>query len=215
MFKVILVLVVLVLIVILRYRLGENFASLSNIVEGSGVDSIALLDNAKNMLNNNDIPLGSDRMNDEILSMLVSKTVVHKDENESNEDLFQSDPLYEDVEEPEFYIKIMDQNHKIFTESSNQRMLCDNLMNELRKLSKNSAPISVLKRKYVFNNIEDPVNSNGGNSVTTSVSSNQELNNNNQEVSNEINREVNRLLDPEESTQVVNNLVTLPVNNNL
>lgn len=206
MFKVILVLVVLVLIVILRYRLGENFASLSNIVEGSGVDSIALLDNAKNMLNNNDVPLGSDRMNDEILSLLVKKAVVHKDEDESNDDLFQSDPLYEDVEEPEFYIKIMDQNHKIFTESSNQRMLCDNLMNELRKLSKNSAPISVLKRKYVFNNIEDPVNSNVGNSVTTSVSSNQESNNNNQEVSNEINREVNRLLDPEESTKLVNNL---------
>ena len=158
------------------------------------------------MLNNNDVPLGSDRMNDEILSLLVKKAVVHKDEDESNDDLFQSDPLYEDVEEPEFYIKIMDQNHKIFTESSNQRMLCDNLMNELRKLSKNSAPISVLKRKYVFNNIEDPVNSNVGNSVTTSVSSNQESNNNNQEVSNEINREVNRLLDPEESTKLVNNL---------
>ena len=215
MFKVILVLVILVLIVILRYRLSENFATLSNLVEGSGVDSIALLDNAKNMLNNNDVPLGSNRMNDEILSMLVSKTVVHKDEDESNDDLFQSDPLYEDVEEPDFYIKIMDQNHKIFTESSNQRMLCDNLMNELRKLSKNSTPISVLARKYVFNNIEDPVNSNANNSGTTSVTSNQESNNLNQEVSNEINREVNRLLDPEESTQVVNNLVTLPVNNNL
>ena len=109
----------------------------------------------------------------------------------------------------------MDQNHKIFTESSNQRMLVDNLINELRKLSKNSAPVSVLARKYEFNNIEDPVNSNATNSVTTSVSNNQESNNFNQEVSNEINREVNRLLDPEAPTQVVNNLVTLPVNNNL
>lgn len=202
MFKVILVLVVLVLIVILRYRLGENFASLSNIVEGSGVDSIALLDNAKSMLNNNDVPLGSDRLNDEILSLLVKKSVVHKEEDESNEDLFQSDPLYEDVEEPEFYIKIMDQNHKIFTESSNQRMLCDNLMNELRKLSKNSAPISVLARKYKFNNIEDPVKPNSDNSVNN----NQESNNLNQEVSNEINREVNMLLDPQEINQEVNNL---------
>jgi len=179
------------------------------------------------MLNNNDVPLGSDRMNDEILSMLVSKTIVHKDEDESNGDLFQSDPLYEDVEEPEFYIRIMDQDHTIFTESSNQRMLVDNLMNELRKLSKNSAPVSVLARKYVFNNIEDPINSN--NNATTSVTSNSESNNFNQEsnelnqesnelnqaVSNEINREVNRLLDPEAPTQVVNNLVTLPVNNNL
>lgn len=202
MFKVILVLVVLVLIVILRYRLGENFASLSNIVEGSGVDSIALLDNAKSMLSSNDVPLGSNRLNDEILSLLVKKAVVHKEEDESNEDLFQSDPLYEDVEEPEFYIKIMDQNHKIFTESSNQRMLCDNLMNELRKLSKNSAPISVLSRKYVFNNIEDPVNPNSNNSVNN----NQESNNLNQEVSNEINREVNMLLDPQEINQEVNNL---------
>ena len=58
--------------------------------------------------------------------------------------------------DPDFFIKIMDQDHKIFTETTNQRMLIDNLMNELRKLAKNSTPITVLARKYTFNNIENP-----------------------------------------------------------
>tara|TARA_Y100000590_G_scaffold244948_1_gene275309 strand:+ start:1071 stop:1535 length:465 start_codon:yes stop_codon:yes gene_type:complete len=153
MFRVILVLVILVLIVILRNRLNENFSSLSNIVGSTGLDSMSLINNANGILQNNDVPLGSAKVHTDILDMLVHKSI--DDNNERKEDLFQSEPLDEDIDEPEFYIKLMGQNHQIFTESANQRMLCDNLMNELRKLAKNSAPISNLKRRY--NNIENPI----------------------------------------------------------
>lgn len=155
MFKVILVLVVLVLIVILRYRLGENFANLNTIIANSGIDSGTISNKAISMLNYNDVPLGNDKMNDEVLSMLLRKSVVNK--NETNDNLFSIGGLEEEIDDPEFFIKIMDQNHAIFTEATNQRMLVDNLMNELRKLAKSSTPVSVLARKYVFNNIENPV----------------------------------------------------------
>ena len=165
MFKVILVLLVLVLIVILRYRLGENFANLSTIIENTGMDSGIISNKARSMLNNNDVPLGNDKMNDEVLSMLLRKSVVNT--NDTNEKLFSEGTLVEELDDPEFYIKIMDQNHTIFTEATNQRMLVDNLMNELRKLAKSSTPVSVLARKYVFNNIEDPVPNNDNESTVT------------------------------------------------
>ena len=152
MLKVILVLVVLVLIVVLRQRISENFNSLSKIMVDTGLDSATIAENAKNMLSVNDVPLGDPTMNDEVLSLLLKKSVVFNE----GPSIFSGEITEEQADDPEFYIKVMDQDHKIFTETTNQRMLVDNLMNELRKLAKNSTPISVLSRKYTFNNIENP-----------------------------------------------------------
>ena len=69
--------------------------------------------------------------------------------------IFSGEITEEQADDPEFYIKIMDQITR-FLQKLNQRMLVDNLMNELRKLAKNSTPIPVLSRKYTFNNIENP-----------------------------------------------------------
>ena len=76
MLKVILVLVILVLIVVLRQRLSENFNSLSKIMVDTGLDSATIAENAKNMLSVNDVPLGDPTMNDEVLSLLLKKSVV-------------------------------------------------------------------------------------------------------------------------------------------
>ena len=152
MLKVILVLVILVLIVVLRQRLSENFNSLSQIMVDTGLDSATISENAKNMLSTNEIPLGDPTMNDKVLSLLLKKSIVYN----KGPSIFSGEINEEQAEDPEFYIKIMDQDHKIFTETTNQRMLVDNLMNELRKLAKNSTPIPVLSRKYTFNNIENP-----------------------------------------------------------
>jgi hypothetical protein len=152
MLKAILVLVILVLIVVLRQRLSENFNSLSKIMVDTGLDSATISENAKSMLSSNEVPLGDPSMNDEVLSLLLKKSIVHND----GPSIFSGEITDEQADNPEFYIKIMDQDHKIFTETTNQRMLVDNLMNELRKLAKNSTPISVLARKYTFNNIENP-----------------------------------------------------------
>ena len=162
MFKVILVLLVLVLIVVLRYRLSENFANLNTLIANSGLDSSTISNKARDMLNYNDVPLGSDKLDDEVLSVLLRSSVVNTDKSEKS--LFSDGVLEQEVEDPEFSIKILDQNNTIFKEAINQKMLVDNLMNELRKLSKNSTPVSVLARKYVFNNIEDPnLGNNSGN----------------------------------------------------
>ena len=118
----------------------------------TGLDSATISENAKSMLSSNEVPLGDPSMNDEVLSLLLKKSIVHND----GPSLFSGEITDEHADNPEFYIKIMDQDHKIFTETTNQRMLVDNLMNELRKLAKNSTPISVLARKYTFNNIENP-----------------------------------------------------------
>ena len=152
MLKVILVLVILVLIVVLRQRLSENFNSLSHLMTVTGLDSATISENAKNMLSSNEVPLGDPSMNDEILSLLLKKSVIDNDETS----IFSGQITEDQVDDPEFFIKIMDQDHKIFSETTNQRMLLDNLMNELRKLAKNSRPISLLARKYTFNNIENP-----------------------------------------------------------
>ena len=152
MLKVILVLVILVLIVVLRQRLSENFNSLSHLMTVTGLDSATISENAKNMLSSNEVPLGDPSMNDEILSLLLKKSVIDNDETS----IFSGQITEDQVDDPEFFIKIMDQDHKIFSETTNQRMLLDNLMNELRKLARNSRPISVLARKYTFNNIENP-----------------------------------------------------------
>ena len=152
MLKVILVLVILVLIVVLRQRLSENFHSLSHLMTVTGLDSATISENAKNMLSSNEVPLGDPSMNDEILSLLLKKSVIDNDETS----IFSGQITEDQVDDPEFFIKIMDQDHKIFSETTNQRMLLDNLMNELRKLARNSTPISVLARKYTFNNIENP-----------------------------------------------------------
>jgi len=152
MLKVILVLVILVLIVVLRQRLSENFHSLSHLMTVTGLDSATISENAKNMLSSNEVPLGDPSMNDEILSLLLKKSVIDNDETS----IFSGQITEDQVDDPEFFIKIMDQDHKIFSETTNQRMLLDNLMNELRKLARNSRPISVLARKYTFNNIENP-----------------------------------------------------------
>ena len=152
MLKVILVLVILVLIVVLRQRLSENFHSLSHLMTVTGLDSATISENAKNMLSSNEVPLGDTSMNDEILSLLLKKSVIDND----GTSIFSGQITEDQVDDPEFFIKIMDQDHKIFSETTNQRMLLDNLMNELRKLAKNSTPISVLARKYTFNNIENP-----------------------------------------------------------
>ena len=152
MLKVILVLVILVLIVVLRQRLSENFHSLSHLMTVTGLDSATISENAKNMLSSNEVPLGDPSMNDEILSLLLKKSVIDND----GTSIFSGQITEDQVDDPEFFIKIMDQDHKIFSETTNQRMLLDNLMNELRKLAKNSRPISVLARKYTFNNIENP-----------------------------------------------------------
>ena len=156
MLKVILVLVILVLIVVLRQRITENFNSLSKIMVDTGLDSATISENAKNMLSSNEVPLGDPSMNDKVLSLLLKKSIVYND----GPSIFSGEITEEQADDPEFYIKIMDQDHKIFTETTNQRMLVDNLMNELRKLAKNSTPISVLARKYRFNNIENPDASN-------------------------------------------------------
>ena len=118
----------------------------------TGLDSATISENAKSMLSSNEVPLGDPSMNDEVLSLLLKKSIVHND----GPSIFSGEITDEQADNPEFYIKIMDQDHKIFTETTNQRMLVDNLMNELRKLAKNSTPISVLARKYTFNNIENP-----------------------------------------------------------
>jgi hypothetical protein len=152
MLKVILVLVILVLIVVLRQRLSENFHSLSHLMTVTGLDSATISENAKSMLSSNEVPLGDPSMNDEILSLLLKKSVIDND----GTSIFSGQITEDQVDDPEFFIKIMDQDHKIFSETTNQRMLLDNLMNELRKLAKNSRPISVLARKYTFNNIENP-----------------------------------------------------------
>lgn len=152
MLKVILVLVILVLIVVLRQRLSENFNSLSHLMTVTGLDSATISENAKNMLSSNEVPLGDPSMNDEILSLLLKKSVIDND----GTSIFSGQITEDQVDDPEFFIKIMDQDHKIFSETTNQRMLLDNLMNELRKLARNSTPISVLARKYTFNNIENP-----------------------------------------------------------
>ena len=152
MLKVILVLVILVLIVVLRQRLSENFHSLSHLMTVTGLDSATISENAKNMLSSNEVPLGDPSMNDEILSLLLKKSVIDND----GTSIFSGQITEDQVDDPEFFIKIMDQDHKIFSETTNQRMLLDNLMNELRKLARNSRPISVLARKYTFNNIENP-----------------------------------------------------------
>ena len=152
MLKVILVLVILVLIVVLRQRLSENFHSLGHLMTVTGLDSATISENAKNMLSSNEVPLGDPSMNDEILSLLLKKSVIDND----GTSIFSGQITEDQVDDPEFFIKIMDQDHKIFSETTNQRMLLDNLMNELRKLAKNSRPISVLARKYTFNNIENP-----------------------------------------------------------
>ena len=156
MLKVILVLVVLVLIVVLRQRISENFNSLSKIMVDTGLDSATISENAKNMLSSNEVPLGDPTMNDKVLSLLLKNSIVYND----GPSIFSSEISEEQADDPEFYIKIMDQDHKIFTETTNQRMLVDNLMNELRKVARNSTPISVLSRKYRFNNIENPDASN-------------------------------------------------------
>ena len=152
MLKVILVLVILVLIVVLRQRLSENFHSLSHLMTVTGLDSATISENAKNMLSSNEVPLGDPSMNDEILSLLLKKSVIDND----GTSIFSGEITEDQADDPEFFIKIMDQDHKIFSETTNQRMLLDNLMNELRKLARNSTPISVLARKYTFNNIENP-----------------------------------------------------------
>ena len=56
MLKVILVLVILVLIVVLRQRISENFNSLSKIMVDTGLDSATISENAKNMLSSNEVP---------------------------------------------------------------------------------------------------------------------------------------------------------------
>lgn len=154
MLKVIFVLIILVLIVLLRQQMTENFSSLSEIMVNTGLDSATLSKNAKEMLSSNNVPLGDPSINDEVLSLLLKKSLLYNDGNS----VFSNEITEEQADDPEFYIKIMDQDHKIFTETTNQRMLIDNLMNELRKLAKNSTPISVLARKYTFNNIENPDN---------------------------------------------------------
>mgnify|MGYP001402506083 CR=1 FL=1 len=154
MLKVIFVLIILVLIVLLRQQMTENFSSLSEIMVNTGLDSATLSKNAKEMLSSNNVPLGDPSINDEVLSLLLKKSILYNDGNS----VFSNEITEEQADDPEFYIKIMDQDHKIFTETTNQRMLIDNLMNELRKLAKNSTPISVLARKYTFNNIENPDN---------------------------------------------------------
>ena len=118
----------------------------------TGLDSATISENAKNMLASNEIPLGDNSMNDKVLSLLLKESVV----SSKDPGIFSGEITSEQADDPEFFIKLMDQDHKIFTETTNQRMLLDNLMNELRKLSKNSTPISVLARKYTFNNIENP-----------------------------------------------------------
>tara|TARA_Y100000591_G_C21476853_1_gene518501 strand:- start:34 stop:513 length:480 start_codon:yes stop_codon:yes gene_type:complete len=154
MLKVIFVLIILVLIVLLRQQMTENFSSLSEIMVNTGLDSATLSKNAKEMLSSNNVPLGDPSINDEVLSLLLKKSILYND----GKSVFSNEITEEQADDPEFYIKIMDQDHKIFTETTNQRMLIDNLMNELRKLAKNSTPISVLARKYTFNNIENPDN---------------------------------------------------------
>ena len=154
MLKVIFVLIILVLIVLLRQQMTENFSSLSEIMVNTGLDSAILSKNAKEMLSSNNVPLGDPNINDEVLSLLLKKSILYND----GKSVFSNEITEEQADDPEFYIKIMDQDHKIFTETTNQRMLIDNLMNELRKLAKNSTPISVLARKYTFNNIENPDN---------------------------------------------------------
>jgi hypothetical protein len=159
MFKVILLLLVLVLIVILRYRLSESFSNLSTIIANSGLPSNIISNKAREMLKYNEVPLGNESLNDEVLSILLRESVVN--EEGDTDKLFSEGALEQEVEDPEFSIKILDQNHTIFKEAVNQRMLVDNLMNELRKLAKNDTPISVLARKYEFNNIQDPIPENG------------------------------------------------------
>ena len=153
MFRVILVLIILILIVILRNRLNENFSSLSNIVGNTGLDSMSLLNNANGILKNNDVPLGSDKIHTGVLDMLVNKSI--NDSNEKKQDMFQSEPLEEDIDEPEFYIKLMKQNHEIFTKSTNQQMLCDNLMNELRKLSDEWLDVEDLSNEKIVNIVRE------------------------------------------------------------
>jgi len=152
MLKVVLVLIILVLIVLLRQQMTEKFSSLSELMLNTGLDSATISENTRNMLTSNDVPVGDPTMNDEVLSLLLRKSIIHNDGNS----IFSNEITEEQADDPDFFIKIMDQDHKIFTETTNQRMLIDNLMNELRKLAKNSTPITVLARKYTFNNIENP-----------------------------------------------------------
>ena len=158
MFKVILLLLVLVLIVILRYRLSENFSNLNNIIANSSLPSNIISNKSREMLKYNEVPLRNDSLNDEVLSILLRESVVNEEGDKDK--LFSEGALEQEVEDPEFSIKILDQNHTIFKEAVNQRMLVDNLMNELRKLAKNDTPISVLARKYEFNNIHNPITEN-------------------------------------------------------
>lgn len=166
--KVIIFLVVLVLIVVLRVRLSEHFYSLSNLMADTGLDTGSISDNAKEILTSNDINVGDKTINDEIINVLLNDSVVGNVENNS---LLNTEITDEQAEDPDFLIRIMDQQHKIFTQVTNQRMLVDNLMNELRKLAKNSTPISVIAKKYVFNNI-DGLNKNNNSTSTNSANSN-------------------------------------------
>ena len=117
----------------------------------TGLDTGSISDNAREILTSNDINVGDKTINDEIINVLLNDSVVGNVENNS---LLNTDITDEQAEDPDFLIRIMDQQHKIFTQVTNQRMLVDNLMNELRKLAKNSTPISVIAKKYVFNNID-------------------------------------------------------------
>ena len=166
--KVIIFLIVLVLIVVLRVRLSEHFYSLSNLMADTGLDTGSISDNAREILTSNDINVGDKTINDEIINVLLNDSVVGNVENNS---LLNTDITDEQAEDPDFLIRIMDQQHKIFTQVTNQRMLVDNLMNELRKLAKNSTPISVIAKKYVFNNI-DGLNKNNNNNGSSTNSAN-------------------------------------------
>ena len=119
MLKVILVLVILVLIVVLRQRLSENFHSLSHLMTVTGLDSATISENAKSMLSSNEVPLGDPSMNDEILSLLLKKSVIDND----GTSIFSGQITEDQVDDPEFFIKIMDQDHKIFGEKGLGQMI--------------------------------------------------------------------------------------------
>ena len=153
MLKVILVLVILVLIVVLRQRISENFNSLSKIMVDTGLDSATISENAK-YISSNEVPLVTSYPgNDEVRSFSFKKSIVYNDGPRH----VSGEITEEQADDPEFYIKIMDQITRFLQKLQIKELLVDNLMNELRKLAKNSTPTSVLARKYRFNNIgENP-----------------------------------------------------------
>lgn len=139
------IIVSVALIVVLRILTTskhEKFMNLEKIKKDIDVPLSDVFDSGTNFIKNNKNGVMNKKIRDKILNMVLDKKV-----SDPKSDI-SSMGSERNTETNDFVRKIFDTDNKIFTDSINHEMLCNNLKYELFKLVEADKPVSVILNDF-------------------------------------------------------------------